>query len=315
MIVDSGCMAAAALDGRVCVRADVPLAVAALFLGAPGRPSWRELKEIGPIRFGIEPVAVEGTVTATAVPFHRDFGDSCVRCASNADAIAQILPSHRERDPLKIPAALGFAFAQQWARHGLACVHGALLRVRDTGVLVVGQRAAGKSVLAASALAAGGAIISDDFLLAGLVAGQPVGERIRNFLSLRRSWAAHALLDGHAEPWSQNRSGNRAYLQITAGDARFPDHASIDRVWVIARPRHGRGETSTLAPIGQAECYAAVVAAIQPLLLGPALPFERDRLLPLMTRLVTGLPTARIETGQDIVLDPAGAWQRLLGQP
>lgn len=317
MIVCSQRLCSTTLGGHVDVNAREPLLLESLFAGGAARPTWSELRHAGPIRFSIDlanapTAAAPGTVGKTGATFHRDFGDSCVDCASNADAITRILPRHRLRDPLHIPTAMGFAFAQQWARYGHACVHGALLRVAGTGVLVVGQRAAGKSVLSASALAAGGAIVSDDYVLVGLQAGKPVGERIRGFVSLRRSWAARALGERLPGAWSHNRNQSRAFLRIPDGDPSFPNHASIDRVWVLGRPRSARRETSLLEPLAQARLYAALVAAMQPLLLGADFPYERARLSTLLAELAS-LPAARIETGQDIVIDPQTAWRRLLG--
>jgi hypothetical protein len=314
MIVRGTSLCATLLGGEVHVEAAVPLSLEGLFLGGAGRPGWEELKQVGPIRFGIAPADASKIPGESDPSFQRDFGDSCVRCSSNAGAVTRILPEHRQGDPLHIPTAMAFAFAQQWARHGHACVHGALLRVADTGVLVVGQRAAGKSVLSASALAAGGAIVSDDFLLTGFASGKLVGERIRRFLSLRRSWAARSLRETFTDAWTNNRNGSRAFLRIPDGDARFPESSSIDRVWVLGRPKAGRRETSTLAPVEQAELYAAIVAAIQPLLLGADFPYERERLGAVVTHLVASTPAARIETGQDIVLEPAVTWQRLLSE-
>lgn len=312
MIVDGTSLRATVLGGLVRATASEAVSLEGLFLGGTGQPDWEELKRIGPLCF--DTIGAEPSSEEPCPEFSRDFGDSEVRCRSGAAAVAEILPHHKERDPLRIPAALGFAFAQQWARHGHACVHGALLRVADTGVLVVGQRAVGKSVLSASALAAGGAIVSDDFLLAGFASGKLVGERIRQFLSLRRSWAARSLRETFTDAWTNNRNGSRAFLRIPDGDARFPESSSIDRVWVLGRPKAGRRETSTLAPVGQAELYAAIVAAIQPLLLGADFPYERERLGAIVTHLVASTPAARIETGQDIVLEPAVTWQRLLAK-
>lgn len=310
MIVRGQILSLTMLGGQVNAHASEAVSLDGLLLGGDERPDWEELKRIGPICF--DAVGAEPSGAEPCYDFSRDFGDSEVRCRSGAAAVAEILPHHKERDPLRIPAALGFAFAQQWARHGHACVHGALLRVEGTGVLVVGQRAAGKSVLSASALAAGGAIVSDDYVLVGLQAGKPVGERIRGFVSLRRSWAARALGERLPGAWSHNRNQSRAFLRIPDGDPSFPNHASIDRVWVLGRPRSARRETSLLEPLAQARLYAALVAAMQPLLLGADFPYERARLSTLLAELAS-LPAARIETGQDIVIDPQTAWRRLLG--
>lgn len=281
-----------------------------LFFGIGRRPSWRELAKKGSLRFsasGNFPSPLD-----VASEYSRDFGDSLVECTSGGDATTTILPTHKPSGRLHIPAAMGFAFAQQWARHGYACVHGALLSVEGKGVLVVGARAAGKSVLSASALAAGGGIVTDDYLLLGVKDDVVLGERIRRFVSLRRSWAADALAEGFSDEWTPDRSGRRVFLRIEPDEDRFPEFARIDHIWVLNRPRAGRQKHSSLTRINHAEVYAALVSAIQPLLLGADFPHERAKLQALMTRLITRLPVARLETGQDIVLEPQKTWQRLL---
>jgi len=101
-------------------------------------------------------------------------------------------------------------------------------------------------------------------------------------------------------------------MRVEPGDQRLPPYSQIDRVWVLQRPRAGRRHHSSLESISHAEVYAALVAAIQPLLLGSDFPHERDKLQSLLTRLITTVPAARLETGQDIVLDPKRTWARLL---
>lgn len=312
MIVHNAGLQGQALCGRVRVEASIGLPLDALFLGAPGRPSWDELKQAGPIRFDIDPGENETPGSQASAIVARDFGDSCVSCTSDAAATTAILPQHRQLDPRQIPTAMGFAFAQQWARLGYACIHGALLEVEGTGVLVLGLRAAGKSVLSTSALVAGGAIVSDDYLLAGERGGRLIGERIRGFLSLRLSWAARALFDSSTDAWHAGRSGHRAFLRIDEDDARFPGHCQIDRIWVLTRPKAGRRLDSKLEPISHADLYAALITATQPLLLGPDFPHERGLLTTWFTKLITQAPAARLETGQDIVLTPKQTWNRLL---
>lgn len=310
MIVDGDCLQATALGGRLTVHADAPLPLEALYLGGPGRPSWEVLRRIAPIRFDVD--ATPRDDVTTRIEFERNFGDSAVRCASNAAATVHIEAAHAPGDPRHLPVAMGFAFAQQWARLGHACVHGALLEVEGRGVLVLGQRGAGKSVLATSALAAGGGIVSDDYLLAGEHENELLGERIRAFVSLRQSWAARTLFASSNDAWQPNRSGTRAFLQPHPSDPRFPAHHRIDHVWVLGRPRAGRRAESSLEPISQATFFTALVAATQPLLLGPDFPHEQRLLSRLFTRLASRARPARLETGQDIVLAPQAAWQRLL---
>jgi len=312
MIAQDDQLLATALNGTVRLRAAQLLPLAALFLGAAGRPSWEALRAIGPIQFEATRSGETRGDEPASPPLQRDLGDSLIHTASNTVATTCIQPHHQAGDPRHIPLAMGFAFAQQWARLGYACIHGALLEVDGAGVLVLGQRGAGKSVLASSALVAGGGIVSDDQILVGVRDGALVGERIRAFLSLRQSWAARTLFEGSNDTWRMNRSGNRAFLAIDAASDRFPDHGHIDHLWLLTRPRAGRQTHSTLAAISQAELFAALVTATQPLLLGPDFPHERRQLQDLFTQLLQARSIARLETGQDIVQNPRATWQGLL---
>lgn len=297
---------------RVRVHGPAPMALAALHLGATGRPDWEAIRQLGPIRYEAE---AAGPGQTEAKPFQRDFGDSLVHGASNAPATCSILLTHHPCDPRHIPTAMGFAFAQQWARFGLACIHGALLAVEGRGVLVLGQKGAGKSVLSTSALVAGGSLVSDDYLLAGIRDEVLTGERIRAFVSLRQSWAARSLFEAAGARWQTNRGGTRAFLPVDADDPRFPDHARIDHIWLLTRPRAGRRRDSNLEPVPQATLFAALVSAAQPLLLGPDFPHEGRLLTDLFLRLASHAQPARLETGQDIVLEPRTTWSRLLHPP
>ncbi len=308
-------LCAKVLGGELSVRATTPLPLAAMYLGAQGFPSWEALRGVAPVTFDAQ---TEGAVPRRAAPeipaAELDFGDSSVRCASNAAARVQITSSHAPGDPRHLPTAFGFAFAQQWARLGHACIHGALLQVDGRGVLVLGQRGAGKSVLATSALAAGGAIVSDDHLLVGQKEGALLGERIRAFLSLRQSWAARTLFSGSRDVWRRNARDTRAFLRVDDADPRFPDHCRIDSLWLLQRPRAGRRRESMLEPVSQSAAFAALISATQPLLLGQSFPHERDLLTSLFIRLASQTRPARLETGQDIVLEPQATWKTLLAQ-
>lgn len=310
MIVHDGVFECLSLDGGVYVDPRPTCLFEPLFLGAPNRPSWEQLRSIGPIRF--QATSLQQENREVAVDQSLDFGDSFVRCNSGGAATTSILSTHNPSSRNYPPAAMAFAFAQQWARHGHASFHGALLKVAGRGILVAGVRAAGKSVLSASALSGGGAIVTDDYLLLGVKDNVLQGERIRRFISMRRSWAADILLQSRAENWMPGKSGRRVFLRVGADDLRFPSHTRIDKIWVLNRPRAGRRDHSTLERLSQAEAYAALVSAIQPLLLGADFPHEREKLQSLLTQLIATVPAARLETGQDIVMDPKRTWERLL---
>lgn len=296
--------------GRVHFEGPGSLAIPAALLGIQRLPAWRDLQRAGAI--GVTAELADPPDSELPASFHRDFGDSTVACTSGAKATAQVLDSHPQPKVSRLPTAIAFGFAQQWARLGCACVHGAVLKLDEITILVLGAQASGKSVLSTSCLAAGGGIVTDDYLLLGQREEAVFGERIRQFLSLRRSWAGESLVAEVDVDWGVGTTGNRAFLRVPDHDARFPVLSRIDRIWVLRRPRAGRRRHSSLEPISQAEVYAAIVAAIQPLLLGGDFPHERALLRSLVGRLMASTSAARLETGQDIVLTPIQTWHRLL---
>lgn len=296
--------------GRVRFEGPGSRAIATVLLGIKRLPAWRDLQHAGPI--GVAAELADPPDSALPASFHRDFGDSLVECTSGAKATVEVLDSHPQPKVPRLPTAIAFGFSQQWARLGCACAHGAMLKVKETGILVLGARATGKSVLGASCLAAGGGIVTDDYLLLGQREEAVFGERIRQFLSLRRSWAGESLVAAADEDWGFGATGNRTFLRVPDDDSRFPTLSRIDHIWVLRRPRAGRQQQSSLQPINQAEVYAAIVAAIQPLLLGAEFPQERALLQSLVGRLMSSTSAACLETGQDIVLAPRQTWDRLL---
>ena len=60
--------------------------------------------------------------------------------------------------------ALRIMIDHAWSSQGSFFLHAAAYRVFDSGILVLAPQAAGKSILSAAALAAGGALVSDDWL-------------------------------------------------------------------------------------------------------------------------------------------------------
>lgn len=66
---------------------------------------------------------------------------------------------------LLMPRSFALMLAQQWARSGALPLHAAVLVVDGQGVLVLGRRGAGKSVLGLAAVSAGHQLVSDDTVL------------------------------------------------------------------------------------------------------------------------------------------------------
>jgi len=226
-------------------------------------------------------------------------------------------PGHALDNTL-IPQSLALLMAQQLARSGLMMVHGAALRVEGLGILALGPRGSGKSVLSAAALAAGAEIVSDDWLLVGRADdGRFHAERLREFMMLRHGWAADRLLEALAGLGGQARPGRlKTVLDIErqpeAVRCRFPISIGLDRVWMLQRPRTGRTTESITMPCRPADALAGIIAATMPLLYGGGFPVEARALMGSARALIADLGWVRLATGLDLVDAPHQSLSRIL---
>jgi len=225
---------------------------------------------------------------------------------------------HRLSEELLQPQSLYLLLAQQWARAGLMLVHGAVFEFEGHGILALGDRGAGKSVLTLSALAAGAKVVSDDWVMVGTDADGTVrAERLREFLMLRHGLACDQLLSAlpdlqTAELRSRPKSVVRMEDQPAQLHAHFTNTCKIDRFWLLQRPRAGRISHSERTPASAANALAAIVRATMPLLFSRKFEHEAGRLRATAGRLATQIGASHLQTGVDILRDPAGSLRAML---
>jgi hypothetical protein len=225
-----------------------------------------------------------------------------------------IVEAHHEPPVNLLPQSLHLLLAQQLARSGILTLHAAAILTPNGGILVIGPRGGGKSVLTLSALAAGYGVISDDWILLGRNAEEEIQvERLRPFMMLRQSWAADQLrtrLPKLATRALNNRP--KQLIRLPENTKRFPIGSPINQIWLLNRPRSARGQQTRLAPASQSTALARVVEANMPLLFTKAFPAEHNALMHTIKALLKNAPAFEVESGTDIVEEPRDGWTRLL---
>lgn len=213
------------------------------------------------------------------------------------------------------PQSLYLCLAQQWARSGVFALHAAGIVAAGRGILALGERMAGKSTLALSALAAGHQVVSDDWLLLGPGAdGRAHIERLRGYLALRAGRPRERLLprSGLAVAAGSDGNGQRQLFTIDgAAPARFPATAAVHHLWLL-QPGPERPGSTRLMAAAAATALAGLVAAAMPLLLSTPFPAERQALMGTANRLLAQAAAAQVSTGSDLVRAPEANWERLL---
>jgi hypothetical protein len=254
-------------------------------------------------------LSLQAAPASADIAFARTFAEGSIHGASGGGA--HVALSHH--DPrFMMPQPFGFALAQQWARAGLIALHAAVVSVGGRGVLALGRRGSGKSVLSASALAAGGHAVSDDWVLVGVdPSGALRAERLRAYLQLHDGGASSALRGqlGAHEPWRAQRS--KRVLSIDPAHAAFPQSTPLAALWVLKRPDAGRLVTTRCRTAPQAIFFAQLLDASVAALLAPPFVHERDALRATIDTLLRRLTLALVEPGSDLVDAPASAWSAL----
>src|SRR6056297_3103666 len=225
---------------------------------------------------------------------------------------------HRLSEELLQPQSLYLLLAQQWARAGLMLVHGAVFEFEGHGILALGDRGAGKSVLTMAALAAGANVVSDDWVMLGTDADGTVrAERLREFLMLRHGLACDRLLAAlpglrSVALRSRPKSVVRMEDQPAELQARFTNRCRIDRFWLLQRRRTGRMPHSERIPATSADALSAVIRATMPLFFSRTFEHEAKRLRATAGRLATQIGASQVRTGTDILENPSSCLNYLL---
>ncbi|MCC5865148.1 MAG: hypothetical protein JJU31_08535 [Wenzhouxiangella sp.] len=276
------------------------------------RLDWRSLRDRGPVRLFLQQGAQESSA-APGEAWETDLADGLVRLHSAAHAEIRIGQQHVDT-PALLPSSLYLALSQQWALAGLLPVHAAAIEIPGHGgILVIGRKGAGKSVLSAAALAAGAQVVSDDWVLVGQNEGLWMAERIRSFFMLRESWASNALLEKSPQqlPFASHRSRPRKVLKLDEQSCLTPSACRLDAIWLLERPSSGRRSSSTICPASPAAVLGQLIEASMPALFSRRLPKEHENLQALTQKIARKLEGYVIQTGTELVHEPDAALWRL----
>lgn len=272
------------------------------------RFDWRACT--GPLK--ISNLAADTWSDGPVLSQRMDDGD--VMLCSGGDGEWRGYPDLQIHPRLLMPRSFTLLLAQQWARSGALPLHAAMLVVDGRGVLVLGRRGAGKSVLGLAAVSAGHQLVSDDtVLLAPSSEGVIVAERLRSFFMLRHGWAAGRLLQ--RLPGLAFASGERPKTSCMVPDddqRRFPHMAGIDAIWLLQRPHDARPDCSRIGPVAPQFVLAALIEAGSAMLFGSSFPYERRAVQRTLDHLLATCPCLTLCTGTDIVERPETALPRLL---
>lgn len=229
---------------------------------------------------------------------------------------ARLHPGSDQGTATHFPQSLYLCLAQQWARSGVFALHAAGIVADGQGILALGERMAGKSTLALSALAAGHQVVSDDWLLLGIGSdGRCRIERLRGYLAIRPGPVRARLLPlaGLAAPRTAGNGDHRQLFDIThPAPARFPLAAAVNRLWLLAAGGDHRPGTTLCRLQAPAAALAGLVTAAMPLLLSAAFPVERQALMATAQSLLQQVVATHLTAGLDLVQTPTASWQRLI---
>lgn len=279
------------------------------------RLDWRTLKDRGPVRLCLwQPRHTPAT--ETGMTWATDLADGLVSLHSGGRAEIRI-DQHHVDTPALLPSSLYLALAQQWALAGLLPVHAAAIEIPGHGgMLIIGRKGAGKSVLAAAALAAGAQVVSDDWVLLGQNGEVWMAERIRSFFMLRESWASKTLLEKSPQqlPFAAHRSRPRQVLKLDGQSCLTPPTCRLNAIWLLERPPSGRRTASTICRASPGAVLAQLIEASMPALFSRRLPKEHANLQSLTQQIARKLEGHTIQTGTELVHEPNAALNRLWAQ-
>lgn len=246
--------------------------------------------------------------------FETDLPDGLATLHSGAPGTVQVQSHHSLADTL-LSQSLGLLLAQQWARSGLLMVHAAAFEIDGRGILAMGDKGAGKSVLTASAMAAGARVVSDDWVMTGPGGSQRFKvERMREFLMLRHSQACDRILARLPQIQARNSAARpKAVIRIAEDDAQphFTRECDIHELWLVRRPKSGRAQASRIEDGPSTSALSAIMRATMPVLFSKRFEAESARIHQTTRNLVAQSRCRLIEPGLDLVDRPKDAFSKL----
>lgn len=263
--------------------------------GTVGRESWRP---------GVELTAALADADENDAGPVQEFAldDGLALLRSGGSGRVRVQTGHTLGHTL-LPTSLHLLLAHQWARGGLMLVHAAAFEFGGVGVLALGDRGAGKSVLSAAVLAAGGRVVSDDWVMVGKAEnGGFHAERLRDFLMFRSGPPLRALLEQLGDlPTTEDPDRSKLVARIPgASDDRFPHSTPVDRIWLLQRCAGERPAETRAKEASPIAALQGLMQATTPVLLSKRMPAERDQLRRSTGDLLQSVPIQHTRTGVDI---------------
>ncbi len=217
-----------------------------------------------------------------------------------------------EHSAAALGALLNHCVFRMLAAKGVAILHGAAFQCNNSNVIVLGQSGAGKSTMAAAALAAGAQVVSDDSLLAAQSSADAIT------LASNRHWMSFEtptlpLLPKYISS-QLDCHGTTGYEYWTLPFDRAPQ-AIISEIspriaWFVSVDR--RLKTSRIESISQDQALSRLVQATPSVFLSPRLMAERAGVWSVLVGLVNSCSMFRVRLGGDILLKPRETLEHLL---
>jgi hypothetical protein len=211
-----------------------------------------------------------------------------------------------------VSALLDLGVVHGAVARSLLVMHASAWRLGGRSVLAAGGSGSGKTTLCLAALVAGGKVVGDDMLFAGI--GSNGRTRLRSFRrNLLMRGPSRRLLE-HAQGWAVERLAGdpEGRWRLARGDhpKRFATGITPDALWAVSVDRRLR--RSRILGMSQADTMSALLSGCVPLYFSRHFPRERALAMPLLVKIVETTPGFRVRLGRDLMDEPASALARLL---
>jgi hypothetical protein len=256
-------------------------------------------------RFRVVPVDVPPEVRSLELARAED---AALSLASTGDLVCRALrkggAAHRT-----VAGLFAIAMSRCMAAEGIAKIHAAAFKLGGSMIMACGPHGSGKSTLSVAASAAGAKVISDDSVLYGEADGRDALVGFRRRLSLRAGSLGLIPQELREGLRRVEHPGETRWLRSL--DEHDPWGSVPQALWCLSIDIDAR--SSTVGAVDGASALAELYRATPFLFLFSSDRFqrERDRLVPVLVRLVSHCRTFRVRLGRDLLDEPAAAVNRL----